>query len=266
MIDTHVHTARCRHAEGEAAEYVAAAVKRGVTILGFSDHLPLPETFDSGYAMPREELPSYVADVLAAREQAAASGGPEVLLGVESDWLPDHLDHVRELTEAFEFDFVVGSVHFLDGWAFDDPALRHRYDEWDPDELWARYFAELERAATSGLYDVMAHPDLVKKFCYAPTTDPREIYEAAAHAMAHSGVAAEVSTAGLRKPCREVYPAPRFLKALREAGVPVTVGSDAHAPSEVGYAWDRALGALRHAGYDSVLVFRGRVPSEVSLP
>ncbi|TLM80312.1 MAG: histidinol-phosphatase HisJ family protein, partial [Actinobacteria bacterium] len=207
MIDTHVHTARCRHAEGDPADYIAAATAAGVKVLAFADHLPLPDGYDAGYAMPREELPAYVEEVLEARESAAGDpAAPEVLLGVEADWLPGELDHVRDLTTAFPFDVVLGSVHFVEGWAFDDPELRHVYDEWDLSDLWNGYFDELRRAATSGLFDVMAHPDLVKKFCDAAPFDPRELYEAAAHAMAHGGVAAELSTAGLRKPCAEIYP------------------------------------------------------------
>lgn len=265
MIDCHVHTARCGHASGAVVEYVEAAAEAGVGILTFTDHLPLPVGHDAGYAMPLGELDDYVAEVAAVRATGADSG-VEVLLGIEADWLPEQVGFTRELLHRAAFDVVLGSVHFIEGWAFDDPDLRHRYDEWDPDELWARYFGEFAAAANSGLFDVMAHPDLVKKFGVMPGSDPIVYYEAAAHAASAAGVAVEVSTAGLRKPCGELYPSAGFLRALREAGVPVTVGSDAHRPGEVGYGWDCAVRALREAGYDSVSVFRDRIAEEVSLP
>ncbi|MBA4371059.1 MAG: histidinol-phosphatase [Coriobacteriaceae bacterium] len=263
MIDCHVHTSRCRHAEGQPADYVAAAAARGIEVLTFTDHLPLPEGFSAEYAMPRDELPAYIEEILEAG--AARMDGPEVLLGVEADWLPEHTAHVRELTAAYPFDVVMGSVHFIDDWAFDDPALVGRYDEWDADALWERYFAELERASASGLFDVMSHPDLVKKFRCAPAADPRALYEAAAHAMTHGDVAVEVSTAGLRKPCAEIYPARDFLAELRRADVPVTFGSDAHRPEDVGYGWAEARELLRETGYQSVVVFRSRLPEERGL-
>lgn len=262
MIDCHIHTSRCRHAEGGPAEYVAAAAAKGIEVLTFTDHLPLPDGYPAGYAMPLDELPAYVDEV---RTAADAANGPEVLLGIEADWLPGHPTHVADLTAALPLDVVMGSVHFIDDWAFDDPDLVARYDEWDPDALWERYFAELERAAASGDFDVMSHPDLVKKFRCAPVRDPRELYEAAAQAMARGRVAVEVSTAGLRKPCAEIYPARDFLAELRRADVPVTFGSDAHRPDEVGYGWADACTLLRETGYESLIVFRDRRPEERGL-
>lgn len=263
MIDSHVHTSRCRHAVGAPADYVAAAAARGLDVLTFTDHLPLPTGFSSEYAMPEDELPAYVDEV--ARAAEAVHDGPEVLLGVEADWLPGHEAHTRRLVDAHPFDVVLGSVHFIDDWAFDDPDLVDRYADWDPDALWERYFTELEHAATSGVFDVMSHPDLVKKFRCAPVRDPRELYEAAARAMARGRVAVEVSTGGLRKPCAEIYPARDFLVELRRADVPVTFGSDAHRPDEVGHGWADACALLRETGYESLVVFRDRRPEERGL-
>lgn len=259
----HVHTSRCRHATGSPADYVAAAEAAGVTTMAFTDHLPLPEGFDGSYAMPEVELAEYVVEVARARGTARAT---EVLLGIEADWLPEHLERARTLIGAHPFDVVLGSVHFVDGWAFDDPALRDGYSQWTPDALWERYFDELGAAASSGLFDAMAHPDLVKKFRFVPESDPRGWYSDAAAAFAAAGVAVEVSTAGLRKPCGEIYPSASLLSEMRRAGVPAMVGSDAHRPAEVGYGWHEAYSALRRAGYTSVVVFRERVAEEVPLP
>lgn len=265
MIDLHVHTSRCGHARGTLDEYVDAARAADVSIIAFSDHLPLPAGFDAGYAMPEHQLDAYVSDVLAARERSTASGGPEVLLGIEADWLPGHEDILDHALASHPFDLVLGSVHFVDGWAFDDPRLIDGYDAWEIDDLWARYFDELATAALSRRFDVMAHPDLIKKFRRFPTSDPADLYSRAAAAFALAGVAVEVNTAGLRKPCAEMYPAAGFLAACRSCGVPATVGSDAHAPEEVGEGAPSALAALRDAGYDDLCVFRSRDMSSVRM-
>jgi histidinol-phosphatase (PHP family) len=188
-----------------------------------------------------------------------------VLCGIEADWLQDSVDAVREAISAHEFDMVLGSVHFLDDWAFDDPELVARYDSCDIDALWERYFDEVARAASSRLFDVMAHPDLVKKFAFFPSKDPAHWYDVAASAMAEGGCAVEVNTAGLRKPVGEIYPSLRMLQACRRRGVPATLGSDAHAPHEVGAGLAEAGELLAEAGYDSVVVFRKRVAREVAL-
>jgi histidinol-phosphatase (PHP family) len=267
MIDLHMHTSRCGHASGTPEEYVRAATAAGVSVLCFTDHLPLPADTPHAlqYAMPAEQLSGYVAEIRALAAATAADGGPEVLVGIEADWIEGRQDEIRHMCEESALDMVLGSVHFVDGWAFDDPDLTDRYAEWDIDELWDRYFATLSAAAASGLFDVMAHPDLVKKFGYLPSVDPTPWYERTAEALAAAGVAFEVNTAGLRKPCGELYPAPGFLRAAARLGVPVTCGSDAHRPDEVGAGLDAARDALLEAGYRSLVVFRGRVPEEVPL-
>ena len=265
MIDLHVHTSRCGHATGTVTQYVEAARQRGITTLCFTDHLPMPAPYPSHYTMGADELPAYIADVRAAALASKASGGPEVLCGIEADWLPDATAYVAGALEAHAYDLVLGSVHFLGDWAFDDPDLVARYDLWHVDVLWERYFEEVARAASSGLFDVIAHPDLVKKFGSRPESDPTGWYEQAAEAMAASGCAVEVNSAGLRKPVGEIYPSLELLSACRRHGVPATMGSDAHSPGEVGEGLPAARELLERAGYASVLVFRGRVPEEVAL-
>lgn len=270
MIDLHVHTWRCRHAEGAAGEYVRVAAERGVSTLCFTEHLPMPPALiegivgAQGYAMPIDELPAYEREVSEAREIGARLG-VEVLFGIEIDAVPEAREHAAALLTAYPFDLVLGSVHFIDGWAFDDPDKTSGYDDWDYNDLWERYFSDLVDAGRSGLADVMAHADLVKKFCRRPATPVGHLYAATASALREAGVAVEVNTAGLRKPCRELYPGPEFLVELRRAGVPVTVGSDAHAPDQVALGMNEAVEALRTAGYGSVLVFRDRIAEEVGI-
>jgi histidinol-phosphatase (PHP family) len=261
VIDVHLHTGRCRHASGTPSEYAAVAESRGITTIAFTDHMPLLDNDDSDYAMSSSELPEYVDDVCRTAREARV----EVLLGIEADWVPGREADIAEALALHRYDLVLGSVHFIDGWAFDDPRCRHGYEAWDAEALWNRYFDELVTAASSGLFDVMAHPDLLKKFDYRPPQDLSPLYARAAEAFAEAEVAVEVNTAGLRKPCREIYPALGLLAACRRAGVPATLGSDAHDPTDVGAGYGEARELLQAAGYDSLVVFRGREPEEVPL-
>lgn len=262
LVDCHVHTVRCGHGEGVVADYVRAAERRGLAGVAITEHLPLPDDLDPvrEYSMPACDLASYAQEV-----KDASSDLVDVALGVEADWLPGRMDHVESLLGEVPWDVVLGSVHFLDDWAFDDPALVSEWDRRDVDAVWESYFDRLVDAASSGLFDVMAHPDLVKKFGHRPATDATALYDEAAAAFAAAGVAAELSTAGLRKPVGEAYPSEGFLAALARHNVPISLGSDAHAPAEVGHAFEDAVSILRRTGYTSISWFRERKRSEVPL-
>jgi len=268
LIDCHIHTEKCGHGSGTVAQRVGAAVFAGLSGIVLTEHLPLPDELDPDHhlAMPASDFPSYVEEV---REQAARVRGLEVVLGAEADWLPAYADFAattRAQAAEMGVEVLLGSVHFIDKWAFDDP---HHLEMWDTccvDDVWTSYFGQWCDAAASGLFDVMAHPDLVKKFGHRPAFDPRELYAEAARAAAEGGVLIEVSTAGLRKPVGELYPGAELLAAFRAAGVGATVGSDAHDPSEVGYRLDLAYAALADAGYDRVSFPRGsKLTREVEL-
>lgn len=264
-IDLHMHTSRCGHAVGAPSQYAAAARSTGLDIIAITDHLALPEGYnpDGEYAMRAEELPDYVAEVL---EAARMSGGqPRVLLGIEADWLPDHADETARILASHPFDVVLGSVHFLGQWAFDDPRLVDQWSRRGVADVWSEYFETFTAAATSGLFDVMAHPDLVKKFGYLPDQDLTALFEDVATAVGDAGVAIEVSSAGLRNPCAEIYPSDALLAAFCRAGVPATTSSDAHTPEGVGARLDEVLAALVRAGYRKTVYFEGREMREVPL-
>jgi histidinol-phosphatase (PHP family) len=270
VIDLHVHSWRCRHAVGTIDEYVDAAAAAGVKVLAFTEHLPLAPVLMTAldnaecYAMPPDEIGEYVAEVAAAGVRGAEQG-VEVLLGIEADLVEGALEHARGMVACYPFDVVLGSVHTIGGWAFDDPDRTDGYASWRLEDLWHRYFDDVISAARAGIADVMAHADLIKKFCQVPDVSLHGFYSQAALAFAEAGVAVEINTAGLRKPCAEIYPAVPFLAELRKAGVGVTVGSDAHAPGEVGFGAREAHAALERAGYRSVLVFRKRIAEEVGI-
>lgn len=254
LIDCHIHTELCGHARGTAEEYVAAARAAGLAAMVFTEHLPLPRDLDPKHhlSMRESDLACYCERVLDLRDRTPDI---EIILGIEADWIPGHAEHAartRDLAGRLGVEVVLGSVHFLGDWAFDDPNDIAAWDARDVDEVWLEYSRLWCDAARSGEFDVMAHPDLPKKFGHRPTFDPAPLYDEMARSAAASGCLIEISTAGLRKPVNELYPAQRFLETCFEHSVQVTVGSDAHAPDEVGFGWARAVEAARSAGYGRV--------------
>jgi histidinol-phosphatase (PHP family) len=251
LIDCHIHTERCGHASGTVAQMVSAGVFRGLSGMVFTEHLPLPEDLDPDHhlSLPACDLATYAREVVEMSERVK---GTTIVLGAEADWLPGHEEltmAVRAEAEALGISVMLGSVHFIGEWAFDDPNNLDEWDKRDVDAVWTEYFGYWCDAARRGGFDVMAHPDLPKKFGHRPGFDTRELFAEAARAAADGGVLIEVSTAGLRRPVGELYPGPELLQAFHAAGVDATVGSDAHAPNEVGFHIEYAYGALASAGY-----------------
>lgn len=261
--DYHMHTRLCRHATGEPVDYAARAVLVGLTEIGFSDHNPMPEDGFDDWRMRLGELDEYVALV-----ERAQSGFPNlhIALGLEVDFLPGHEDWVRELAGRYKWDYLIGSVHYVEpGWDIDNPAKKSEWQSRDPSEVWAAYFERLTRAAASGFFDIIGHVDLCKKFGFVPANDFMPVARGFLKAAAKTKVAIEINTAGLRKDCREIYPSLPILQAAHDLGVPITFGSDAHAPAEVGADFELALALARSCGYTHSLRFEGRKPKLISL-
>lgn len=259
LVDYHLHTRRCGHATGAVVDFARTAEEKGLLEIGFADHIPqyfLPvDRRDCGLAMPEEELSAYVAEVLDA---AAGFKDLEIKLGIEADYVPGRERALEAILSRYPFDYVLGSVHYLDGWGFDNPAEIAGYAGRDVDALYREYFRLVQQLAASGLFDVVAHPDLLKKFGYRPRGDILPLYEETVRVIAASGMAVEVNTAGLRQPVGEIYPAPSFLDLCHRYGVPVTLGSDAHRPDDVGRDFEQAVTLLRQVGYREVAVFERR--------
>jgi histidinol-phosphatase (PHP family) len=187
--------------------------------------------------------------------------GSDLKLGIEADFAPGHEDKMGNLLDRYDWDYVVGSIHFLRDQALD---VKGEFDIWrsnDPDKVWKRYFETLGEAARSGMFDILAHPDLVKVWGSEgpqPDGDLRRYYELAMEGIADSDVAIEVSTAGLRKPVGEIYPSRGFLEMCLEAGRPVALSSDAHTTDQLAYRYDEALELLESAGVSELAVFENR--------
>jgi histidinol-phosphatase (PHP family) len=265
LTDYHVHlrpddegTAAADYFTAANAErYRAAADERGIGELGVSEHV-----YRFAQALDVWEHPFWRANAVDDLDAYCDFVRGEGLgVGIEADFVAGREDRMANLLDAREWDYVVGAVHFLRDDAVD---MRGDWDVWrsaDPDRVWARYFETLGEAARSGMFDILAHPDLVKvwgKGAPAPEGDLRRFYELAIDGIAESGVAIEVSTAGLRKPVGEMYPAPAFLELCLEAGCAVALSSDAHVPERLGHEYERAVDWLAALGVTELAVYEGR--------
>lgn len=259
LPDYHLHTSRCGHATGETGEYLVSAAAAGMTEVGFADHiymywLPV-ERRDPSLAMREEELPLYFRQI---KEIKFSCPGLSVKCGLEVDFVPGSEKELAGVLTSYPFDYIIGSVHYIDGWGFDNPSLIDGYRSMDVAEIYRRYFDLLGQAAKSGLFDIMAHPDLVKKFGFRPEEDLLPLYRETIKTFSLAGVCVEVNTAGLRAPVGEIYPDLIFLQLCKEYGIPVTTGSDAHRPDQVGAGFPEAKTLLKIAGYNEVAVFENR--------
>lgn len=261
LYESHMHTPLCRHASGLPGEYAAVGERRGLKGVIVTCHAPMPDGYSADVRMRPDEFSTYVAMVGAAAAEWA--GRQEVLLGLESDFVPGMEDWVRELHGKADFHHILGSVH---------PQVREyraRFFTGDALDYQRVYFRHLAEAAETGLFDTLSHPDLIKN-----ETAPWKLemviddVRAALDRIAATGCAMELNTSGLMKRIPEMNPGPVILREMAERGIPVVIGADAHVPERAGDRFAEALGMLREAGFSHVSGFRERrrfdVPVEVA--
>ena len=260
--DYHMHTPLCRHATGEPTEYAAHALKVGLTEIGFSDHSPMQEDDFDDWRMRDNQVAEYVAKVEQARKDHPQL---HIRLALEVDFLPDRVDWIRQLAARHPWDYLIGSVHYVSGgWDIDSPFKRELWQRCDVDAVWAEYFDRLTQAAQSGLFEIIGHADLPKKFGYHPKRDISPWVERFLDACESTDTAIELNTAGLRKDCREIYPSRAILKLAYAKGVAITFGSDAHAPGEVGAEFNQAIQLAQEIGYTETRQFERRTKQDVA--
>jgi len=267
LTDYHLHlrpddpgaTAADHFSNANVDRYRTVAEERGIAELGCAEHVYRFAQALEVWQHPlwkesaHDDIDEYAGFI---REET------DLKLGIEADFIVGREDRMATLLESRDWDYVVGSVHFVGEHAVDHDG----YEVWDhrsqrPDELWRRYFRTLGEAARSGLFDILAHPDLVKMWGArrpVPEGDLRRFYELAIEGIGESQIAIEVSTAGLRKYVGEIYPAPAFLEMCLEAGCPVALSSDAHVPADVGRDYEAALELLEQMGVSELAVFDRR--------
>jgi histidinol-phosphatase (PHP family) len=273
LVDYHMHLRERpedggpgRYSADRAEQYVEQAGAREIDEVGFSEHVYHFRQTDGLWEIPwmRERCTDDLDEYVGAVEDAKGRGLP-VKLGLEVDYFPGIERELADVLEPYRWDYLLGSVHFVDGFPVDqEPGLVHRLPT---GEAWRRYFVWLRNAARSGLFDSLSHPDLVKFFGRrAGEEEMHYMHLETADAIEAAGVCVEVSAAGLHKPVGELYPDRGLLEACHERGVPITLASDAHEPAHVGRDVDRAAAFAREVGYETVTVFERRSRRQEPLP
>lgn len=258
-----MHTPLCRHALGEPIEYAARAVELGLKEIGFSDHSPMDRDDFDDWRMRLAQLDEYVDKVKLAQTKFP---NLKIKLALEVDYLPGAEPWIRQLAARHPWDYFIGSVHYVsESWDLDNPQKLSEWRKRDPFDVWTSYFERLTMAAESQLFDIIGHADLCKKFCFVPSQDCTHLYERFLRAAAANDVAIEINTSGLRKDCKEMYPSPQIVQLAADLNVPLTFGSDAHAPGEVGMDFTNAIELAKKSGYKHWRRFTKRKSEEVGL-
>jgi len=257
--DYHMHTPRCNHATGTIREYALAACEAGLAEIGMSDHSPMPNGFDKAWRMDESELASFLTELEAA--QAEFKGSLVIKSALEVDFYPGAEPYIEYLSQQYDWDYLMGSVHFIDGWGFDNPDELDQWQGKDVNQAYADYFDLVAQSAATSLFDIIGHPDLIKKFGFRPDAKSDALLAAESKMLKtvqQADVALEISSAGLRKPAQEIYPEQSIVAQAASLNISFAYGSDAHAPAEVGHAMRDCLSCLQGVGIDEIATFTKR--------
>ena len=249
------------------SDYIEQAIARGVGEIGLTDHLflyyqPL-ELRDPQWAMSEDQYPLHYEEMLELRDRY--SDRIKVRVAVEADFVEGHEASLTGILSQYRFDYILGAVHFMDGWLIDAPENIHKYREERIIEIYRRYYSNVRKAVELNVFDVIAHLDLPKKFGLLPERELKREVNDVLDAIADHGVAVELSTAGLRKPIREIYPAITILQRMKQRDIHIVLSSDAHDPSEIAWEYESALQILDFIGYKTLITFDRREYREAPL-
>ena len=265
FCDFHVHLENGPYTLDWVRRFLEAGEKRGVVEIGFSEHghrfkeavgLLASDGFRGRWA--KQEATESIEEYIKVVEKAKSEGLP-VKLGIELDYVPEHEDEIKKFAKSYPFDYVLGAVHWLGDFGFDHTALIHEWDKKDVDDIYVEYFDTLLAAVKSGIFDAIAHPDVIKVFGHRARQDMGEYYDALAKAVKEMDICVEVNTAGFRKPVGELYPSEALMKCFKKYEVPIMLDSDAHVPEDVGRDFDKALCFVKAFGYESLCYFDKRI-------
>ncbi|GAX87670.1 histidinol-phosphatase [Lebetimonas natsushimae] len=257
MIDIHNHTPLCKHATGNPEEYVKKAIEKNIKIYGFADHASME--FDEQYRMSFSDMPKYEKEIKSLKEKYKDK--IKILLGYEVDFTP----YVDKRVLERNVDYLIGSVHFLDNWGFDNPEFIKEWHNRDVDDIYEEYFSKIQDLAKSRLFDIVGHLDLVKVFGFKPKKNIKDIAKNAIKEIKKAGMAVEINTAGLRKPVKEIYPSTKLLEMIRDEGIDITFSSDAHKPEDVGYKINEVIKMAKNLGFSEAVYFENRKKQKIKL-
>lgn len=249
-VDLHNHTSRCNHCDGTTREFVIEAINQKIDVYGFADHNPMD--FDTKYRMTLQECKSYEDEIIALKNEY--KNDIEILLGYEVDFLDGYIP--QSILDA-KVDYLIGSVHFINKWGFDNPEFIGEYSKKDINIVWQDYFDLLIQMANFGRFNIVGHLDLIKVFRFYPDKiDINSLAYKALQAIKKANMAIEINSAGLRKDVKEQYPSTQILQLAYDMDIPITFGSDAHTISQIGFGYDTVLGLAKQIGYKKAVFFR----------
>lgn len=264
IVDYHTHNRLCRHAQGDLEEYILAAIRLGLDEIACSDHAPLPGNYDPRHRMTVEEFYAEYAPVVSEMAEKYA-GKIRIKRAIEID----HLDWAADWNEEFigenDFDFVLGSVHFVGPLGQEKPLFGPDYGKNELESLNEGYYRAIADSAKSGMFDVISHCDIVKKFGSFSSKRVDDLIMEAMTQIKKAGMCVEINTSGLRKPEKEVYPGERILSIVRELQIPLTIGSDAHTPEDVGRDFNTVVDLVQAYGGGKISLFEKRKRTEVKV-
>jgi len=249
-LDYHMHTT-FSDGRGEMAEYISEATKKKIDEIGFSDHIYFKK---EDWSMSHTDLPNYVSNISKLKQNAQIS----LRMGLEVEFVSHGMAGLMEVVNRFDFDYLMGSVHYIGDWQFDNEKQIEEWKRRDVTQVYEQYYDLVQTMAKTQLFDFVGHLDLVKKFNHRPNRDLKDLLLETVKTIGKSGMCIEVNTGGLRKPCREVYPSEKLLKICFDNGLPITFGSDAHLPDDVGADFDKAVNLAKRVGYVEIVRFTKR--------
>ncbi|MBD1382909.1 histidinol-phosphatase [Metabacillus arenae] len=259
-FDFHTHHSRCGHAEGSIRDYIEAAIEKKLDLIGISDHSPyFAHEEDQPYphiAMAKSHFHEYISEVLQLKQEY--KGKIEVLLGVESDFFPNHIELYRKHYTKYPFDYIIGSVHHVNGIGIFKKGRWEGLTEGEKQQTKENYYMLIEQSARSGLFDILGHIDAMKGYYPSFSAIETGAIEHTLKAIAENDIAIEVNTSGKMKDCGGWYPADDLLERACYHGVKITLGSDAHDPSRVGEDFELVRKRLKELGFTEWAYFRER--------
>ena len=262
MIDYHLHTLFCNHASGSMEQYIQRAVDLGLKEICFLDHLTV-RAADKGLSMTLNEIPYYFQAVQVLKQKYRQV--LNIKVGLEIDFNPDYTALFQEVAGNYAFDVIAAGLHFPGGMDIVSRRSAWSLGEEDADFVYGRYFESLEKMLDHTYFDVICHVDLVRKFGRKPSRSFDRRVDAILAKIKETNLTLEVNTSGFNHPAQAPYPTIDVIRRCRKKGIPITLGSDAHRPGEVGQHYDRALTMIRTAGYRHLTTFTKRKRQEVSI-
>jgi histidinol-phosphatase (PHP family) len=262
MIDNHIHTKLCKHAEGEVFEYVEKAISNGINEIAFTDHIPLPNNFDLAHRMQQNEMEIYTKWIEKARNNY-----PEItiLFGIEADFYEGFEEYTESFISQYNFDIVIMSVHFIRHWPEGNWVFDYSFSDKSREDIYKDYLITVIKGIETGLFDVLGHVDMIKIFGDSLIRlIPSEV-DILLEALKEHDMSIEINSSGYRKKVKEPYPGLDWLPFIKEKSIPLTTGSDAHHPDQVGLGFESLYKRLHDEGIDRLVTYKKRQKIEIQI-